>query len=136
MRTTLCTAGLLIAGVLISCAKEKPVTLEKYQWKKRLILSYPIDAQAWAEQLKSVRAHYAKMEERDLVMLRLDAEMQSFSAAERKALIVKYQLSPGSHVLIGKDGGEKARQQGALDLKPWIQLIDTMPMRRNEMKKD
>lgn len=37
-------------------------------------------------------------------------------------------------LLIGKDGGEKARQSDALDLKRWCVLIDQMPMRRQEMK--
>lgn len=35
-------------------------------------------------------------------------------------------------VLIGKDGGEKARQSGVFDLPQLLALIDTMPMRRAE----
>ena len=38
------------------------------------------------------------------------------------------------YILIGKDGGEKARQQGALNLVNWLDLIDQMPMRRDEIK--
>ena len=35
-------------------------------------------------------------------------------------------------VLIGKDGGVKARQSGVFDLGELLALIDTMPVRRAE----
>lgn len=38
-------------------------------------------------------------------------------------------------ILIGKDGGEKARQHGTLDLEKWFVLIDGMPMRRQEIQR-
>lgn len=37
-------------------------------------------------------------------------------------------------ILIGKDGGEKARQHGTMDLEKWFVLIDGMPMRRQEIQ--
>jgi hypothetical protein len=39
-------------------------------------------------------------------------------------------------VLIGKDGGEKRRESGAVDLAAMVRLIDTMPMRRAEKEDD
>jgi hypothetical protein len=35
---------------------------------------------------------------------------------------------------VGKDGGEKARQVGTLDLETWFALIDHMPTRRQEIQ--
>jgi len=37
-------------------------------------------------------------------------------------------------VLIGKDGGEKSRQSGKLDIEQWFDQIDSMPMRQREMR--
>lgn len=39
-------------------------------------------------------------------------------------------------ILIGKDGGEKRRVSGTVDLAAIARLIDTMPMRRAEMEDD
>ena len=39
-------------------------------------------------------------------------------------------------LLIGKDGGIKARYNNMPDLKEIFSLIDRMPMRRSEMKKN
>jgi len=125
----------MLIGVLSSCAEEKEPSLDKYQWKKRIILTHPADAQTWGEQLKSARRYHAKMTDRDLVMFRLDAEMQTFTKSQRTALMKKYKLTKGTHVLIGKDGTEKGRQTGKLDIEKWFKLIDTMPMRKQEMNR-
>ncbi len=39
-------------------------------------------------------------------------------------------------VLVGKDGGQKARSSGHVDLPGMLRLIDTMPMRRAESAED
>jgi hypothetical protein len=46
----------------------------------------------------------------------------------------KYGLTPGSHVLIGKDGTAKQKQSGKLNLLEFFKLIDQMPMRKAEME--
>jgi hypothetical protein len=49
-----------------------------------------------------------------------------------------FKLAAGEHrpvfILVGKDGGEKARQDGTLDLETWFALIDHMPTRRQEIQ--
>ena len=37
-------------------------------------------------------------------------------------------------LLIGKDGGEKYRRESGIDLQDVFRLIDSMPMRQQEMK--
>ena len=39
-------------------------------------------------------------------------------------------------LLVGKDGGEKSRSTGSVDLAAMLRLIDTMPMRRAEADED
>ena len=54
------------------------------------------------------------------------------AAALREQLrLVSGQLTT---VLIGKDGGEKLRRTNDVDLFEILGLIDTMPMRRQEMR--
>jgi hypothetical protein len=56
--------------------------------------------------------------------------------AQRTLLREQYDLSTTNaiFILVGKDGGEKARQRGRLDLQAFFDLIDTMPMRLREME--
>jgi hypothetical protein len=63
--------------------------------------------------------------------IRLTADQ---TAQLRKELRLPADEKRAVFLLIGKDGGEKARQSDALDLKRWCGLIDQMPMRRQEMK--
>ena len=61
------------------------------------------------------------------------------SPEETAALRKRFGLGPGdsrqTFILIGKDGGEKARQHGSLNFETWFALIDRMPMRRAEIQK-
>jgi hypothetical protein len=55
-------------------------------------------------------------------------------APELKANTLEtYRLKPGQVILIGKDGGVKSRLD-QLDLDVLFSDIDSMPMRRNEMR--
>ena len=126
----------LYSVTALSCyAEDKELRLDQYQWKKRIILSYPSSPEATKIQLKNAAKFQAEINDRDLLILRLNEHLESHTPAQRQAIMKKYQLTKGSHVLIGKDGGVKDRQSGALDFEKWFRLIDTMPMRQNEMKR-
>jgi hypothetical protein len=61
---------------------------------------------------------------------------QSPPASEAKALRTRYGAEDGSTftaLLIGKDGGVKWRDREPADLSRIFSLIDSMPMRRQEM---
>ena len=87
--------------------------LEPFLWKNRIILTNS------DEPLPQLRKESLEVAERDLVIIRLSAsetalpnEIQA-SAEEREELRELYKITPESPVtfiLIGKDGGEKARQ--------------------------
>ena len=135
MRILSFITGLLCLLILPTCAEQTEPLLAKLQWKKRIILSYPCDAQKWGEQLKAMRSRDLEIKARDLLILRLDANLSNYDKAQREKLMADYKLTKGSHVLIGKDGQVKDRQNGDLDLEKWFKLIDTMPMRQSEMKR-
>lgn len=108
-------------GAFTACSSpEENSRLEKYRWEKRVILH----DHAPEKVLELTAAERKKFQERDLVFLKANDELRErFDFAGEKA----------SFILIGKDGEEKAKQSGSLNLAPWFDLIDTMPMRQREM---
>jgi hypothetical protein len=124
---------LLITLSFSACAdptdKEKTeFNMADFKWKNRIILSYPENEKAWAEQQKNIQQQQAQFKDRDLILLRVDEKQ------EHLAMIKKYGLTAGSHVLIGKDGTAKEKQSGKLKLLEFFKLIDQMPMRKAEME--
>ena len=112
--------------------------LKPFLWKNRILL---IHSDQPLEQLKKERAEVA---ERNLIVIRLSASKSALpnevqlTSQERKELRERYQVTskdPATFILIGKDGGEKDRQMKKLELKKFFALIDTMPMRKAEMRK-
>lgn len=96
-------------------------SLGKYRWKSRIILHNgltEIDRNA-------IEASADGIADRDLIFIKTNAELAR-----------KFQIARNSrtYLLIGKDGGEKARQTKQLNLPAFYRLIDQMPMRRREMR--
>ena len=135
MREFCLITGFFYLSIFSACAENKETNLNQYQWEKRIVLSYPSSSEAWEKQRQAIATLLPQIKDRDLLILRLDKPIESYDQNQRKNLIKKYELTKGSHVLIGKDGGIKGRQSGELDLDQWFKLIDTMPMRKNEMKR-
>ena len=147
MRIIYFTSILLDIATFSACAdktemKKNGLDLAQFKWKNRVILCYPKNDDAWAEQQKLIEQQRAQIKDRDLVTIRVDKQQRSkpsklaFTEAQRLAVIKKYGLTPGSSLLIGKDGGAKRKQSGKLRLLPFFELIDQMPMRRAEMKSE
>ena len=88
--------------------------------------------------------HRVKIDERDLKIIDASEGAQRVAAGVRLnpehiiAVRQHFKLAAGEprpvFILVGKDGGEKARQDGTLDLDTWFVLIDHMPTRRQEIQ--
>mgnify|MGYP000017271405 FL=1 len=88
--------------------------------------------------------HRVKIDERDLKIIDASEGAQRVAAGVRLnpehiiAVRQHFKLAAGEprpvFILVGKDGGEKARQVGTLDLETWFALIDHMPTRRQEIQ--
>ncbi len=88
--------------------------------------------------------HRVKIDERDLKIIDASEGAQRVATGVRLspeqiiALRQQFKLAAGElrpvFILVGKDGGEKARQDGTLDLENWFALIDQMPTRRQEIQ--
>lgn len=126
----------------MSAAAEDP--LATHRWKHRLILLRLPDSFG-GERLetleRSIRDQRAGIGDRDLVLLDYSASDREIVGARHLSNRARDQLanrfdppdSEPSFILIGKDGGEKARQTDELDLEALFARIDTMPMRQREM---
>ncbi len=115
-----------VASALFVSA-EADTTLADYRWNARPIVVFagPNDPRL-AEQRALFEAARGELLERDNVVI---VDLRETSALRRR-------FRPGAFtvLLVGKDGGEKFRRDEIVDPDDLHALIDTMPMRRREMR--
>ena len=115
-----------------------------YTWENRLliILTDDINGLDYRNQLKELEKHNSGIMERKLLVFSASPKeykkgISSDSEWEQSGkLYKKYKKfdSPLEVILIGLDGGVKARKREVFNTKSLFALIDGMPMRRSEMK--
>ena len=129
------TLFFMMAANLQSAAQ----VLERFQWENRLILVRTEKVES-REIMRQFADQRAAIEERHIVWFVLegnvvetnyeDALPENFAGRIGKA---GYWKGDEKVLLVGKDGGVKARQE-TLDLEALFRRIDSMPMRRAEMR--
>ena len=145
---TLLTAvlGVFAVFALWSTIAVAAEPLKHLQWEKRPLLLFaksrsfaPLD-----RQVDLLRDYRPDLEERDMVVLSTTGNQETSAAigyvpinrGTARQLRKKYE--PDSKgltvILIGKDGGEKARWQAVVDPQEIFDLIDSMPMRQDEVR--
>jgi hypothetical protein len=117
--------------------------LKAYQWQNRvLVLLVPTRQHpAFHSQQKLFEGQKAAFADRDLVLLEAigDQPVQMKEGAETAAsLRERYRVAPDEFtlLLLGKDGGEKFRSAAPVPPEKIYGIIDAMPMRKSEMRKD
>jgi hypothetical protein len=119
--------------------------LDPYRWKSRLIMASVPTGEARVQLTAALAANRAAIDERDLIVVDVSPESARLpgtvrldpkqTTALRERLKLSAREANAVFILIGKDGGEKARQRGPLKLASWFTLIDGMPMRRDEIRR-
>tara|TARA_B100001765_G_C19506520_1_gene343268 strand:- start:386 stop:901 length:516 start_codon:yes stop_codon:yes gene_type:complete len=123
--------------------------LEAYRWNNRILIVKAEDAQSteYIKQIDELTNADEKMEDRKLILYQIegtDFKFTDFKKPKKKqagfvtdSFSEKYLLTNNTFevMLIGLDGGVKLRQDEFLDKESLFRLIDSMPMRMNEMKK-
>lgn len=121
-------------------------SLNALQWEKRPLLLFaksrsfaPLD-----QQVDLLRSYRPDLEDRDMVVLSTTGRQETSSAIgyvsinRGTARQLKKRFEPADRgltvILVGKDGGEKARWQQVVDPQVIFDIIDAMPMRQNEMR--
>jgi hypothetical protein len=134
---------LAVSGLHPAAAAEE-ADLSGYQWKNRLLFIFAPSAGdagylALDEQLAKAAP---EMEDRDLLVFRILEHGPSLLDGkplppdDAEALRRRFDVEPGKFtvVLAGKDGGVKLVEHKAVDLEAIFDRIDSMPMRRQEMR--
>ncbi|MBX2822122.1 MAG: DUF4174 domain-containing protein [Rhodothermaceae bacterium] len=142
--------GILVLCILSTCASPSMAQdkgsfdLNEYRWKNRLLVVFAEQEatpayQTLATEIKSLRAEF---EDRNMVLISAfedgkgTAAERALSSEDVDQLRETFGVNPGSYraYLIGKDGGIKREGGPEIRLQDVFSLIDTMPMRRSEMR--
>jgi len=136
-------AVVLMATTLSSAAAG--AGLDEYVWKNRLVLSFvPTSADTRARRQRDQR-RYAPDEwsDRNLLLIevgpgnRVTVDGRTRVELDAGHLRRRFAVDTGAYaaILVGKDGGEKLRQAAAIRNGELFDVIDAMPMRRQEMRR-
>lgn len=103
--------------------------LADYRWEKRILLIFGEDKYAAlaAKQKEILLAQSKGLEERDL---------QIFVNPEPRSMRELHNQTGFEVVLVGKDGGVKKRKTELLTPEELFDIIDAMPMRQGEVRKN
>lgn len=128
----------LLVPMLMATKTETPLweKLERLTWKNRVVVIYsPADgSRQMQQQLLTLSQKNAEVKDRDIVVIEC---VKPALSSEDKNLINRrfnHDLAKFGVWLIGKDGSVKMSSTQPVAAEKLFELIDTMPMRRNEMK--
>lgn len=118
-------AFLLIAmSVTATTSAQK---LSDFRWENRIVLIFGDDQQAISKQKETFDAKKNGFEERDLKV---------FINPETKEMQKLRNETGFEVILIGKDGGVKKRKTELMTTEELFGIIDSMPMRQSEMRRN
>ena len=120
----------LLAFVLSAMNAQR---LDDLRWKKRVIIIYAPNGseQKLSQQEQLLHSHDAELKERDVTQIVLRSRAENPEIAERFNLA----KADFALLLIGKDGLEKLRSREVVSPETLFRLVDSMPMRQEEMRK-
>lgn len=115
--------------------------LDQYRWKNRILLVFAPDPQdqQLRDQLSLLQPSRAGLMERDLKVIVVNPKSDTnITAADAKHLSQVYKVEKDTFrvVLIGKDGTEKLRTSQPISPAELFRIIDAMPMRQSELKRN
>lgn len=136
--------SLLIIFLTLLCSKTTAQDLDTYTWNNRIILLKESNLESdWLKaQVKRLQSDLSELNDRQLVVFILanglvyDLEQNE---TDLNAKIIEEQFALSNFeglTLIGKDGGIKLKEAFIVNPKTIFELIDSMPMRKNEMNRN
>jgi len=146
MRYILHYYAAMILGTMLMVTPALGHDLASYRWKNRILLIFsPTDTDTGFEAFnQSLARELSEVKLRDLILLRVFETAPSFiedkplSPEDAEKLRDRFRVRPGHFtvILIGKDGGVKMVREERVELQEIFDLIDSMPMRQQEMRKE
>lgn len=114
-----------------------------YQWKNRIIVVSADQESELEKQVATFQNTNEAFYERDLILVTLNKNQLSIDGQDAShisaAQLRDYYNLPSQGfrlLLIGKDGGTKLSSSSIVDHQKIYNLIDSMPMRKAEMRRD
>lgn len=136
----------LIIGMLVlfSTSISFAQALEQYQWKNRMLIITAKNKELLNSQVEILAKDNKGLEERKLVVqkvlpdrhYRLGLHSKLTHPLDTYYWNMRRTKKDFEIILIGLDGGVKLRQTELLSLEKLFALIDGMPMRKQELKKN
>lgn len=135
----------VICSLLLTNFSMAQSTLDPYRWENRLVLLFATDTTdiSLQKQFDLLTKEKEKVTDRDLIFFLIGTEngrtsdAQILANIETQALRKKFNVPENQFaiLLIGKDGTEKLRRWEVIKPQEIFDLIDSMPMRRAEMRR-
>ncbi|MEM6724677.1 MAG: DUF4174 domain-containing protein [Bacteroidota bacterium] len=141
LRILLIMIGLL---TLLQSTHAQTLDLSPYRWENRIIVLIAEDAQnpILRKQIKALNHLPEGLKERDLIVFVLSPKESTgpegqIPGVDYEAIVQQFkaQDKPFNFQLIGKDGGTKLRRTDYVQPEEIFAIIDAMPMRRSEMRR-
>jgi len=122
-----------------------PFSMSTFRGRKRPLLLFAEDERDadLRRQLSAVEASRDRFDERDMVLIIIlgaglsRAEGRALTTDDADRLRASYEVDRGAFALrlVGKDGGVKQQSSDVVPMEALYDLIDAMPMRREEMRR-
>jgi hypothetical protein len=129
----------ILAGGTLAMAQD----LEQHRWDYRLLLIYvdKLESENYRNQMSILKKEMVGLEERKLLVYtfwkdkyQVGFEDTEWKMADKEFAGATIPDSGFEVILRGLDGGDKLRQDSVIDTETLFARIDSMPMRRQEMK--
>lgn len=138
-------AGILLSAFLIHDRRDAlPMDLAQFQWKNRLLFLFAPDAvdPLFSKLQSEIAKQPYEVEDRDLVIFEIleqgPSRMNTTPLDRQTANSIREHFDVPQRlftlILVGKDGGVKLMRNDQVNLADVFGLIDSMPMRQNEMQ--
>lgn len=137
LRTMIVTTALLLGGPALADP------MERFLGSDRPILIFAPDRgdARMVAQLGRFSMHRKEFRDRDVTLIQIGGvfmRVDGTGAPHGPALRERYGVPDDSFtvILVGKDGGEKMRTNEVTDPQVFYALIDTMPLRQQEIERE
>lgn len=133
----------MIPLLMLLMAPTNTIDFAALRWEARLIVLHAATADDDAMTTQRARLDDARdaLRERDVRIIRLVGDQawiddQPLDGAVARTARERFRITPDAFtvLLIGKDGGVKLRESEPVETRRIIDLIDSMPMRQQEMR--
>tara|TARA_B110000263_G_scaffold123655_1_gene107528 strand:+ start:10633 stop:11091 length:459 start_codon:yes stop_codon:yes gene_type:complete len=144
LKNSISLIAIIIMASFLTSNEVSAIDLSKFRWKNRVIISF-ISENGYSESYQQSKYRYLALNdwnERDLVLIELSPKNiikingVTNNSINSDNLRNYFSVENYSYlsILLGKDGNEKLRSQKAINNETIFKLIDSMPMRKQEIK--